>query len=205
MALALPGAKGLFSHLQVALKSCVSRRLRLTPSFHHALPDFRWMHDELASRPTRLQELVPTSPSLQGTHDAAGSGAGGVWFPTSSTQARAARVTILEPSGHFHRVRQPDAGPVVWWTPFPPAIRPLLASSTNPTGPINNSQLELIGAFGTTKPPPNALTFGKELSTPGPTTSVPCSGIAKVPSQQLPPLPPSYVNKRYIKGFIETT
>ena len=147
MALALPGARGLFSHLQVALKSSAAHRIRLTPGFHHALDDFRWIYRELSSRPTRLQELVPTTPSLTGTHDAAGSGAGGVWFPSPTAIPRVTRVTILEPSGHLHCIRQTNLGPIVWRTPFDSSILANLASAKNPKGPINNSQLELLGAF----------------------------------------------------------
>eukprot|EP00980_Cylindrotheca_fusiformis_P013602 scaffold3499_cov103-Cylindrotheca_fusiformis.AAC.1 len=71
MSIALPGSRGLFSHLQAALKTRErNTRLRLTPGFHAALDDFRWIHQHLSERPTRLQELVPTTPSVVGTHDA---------------------------------------------------------------------------------------------------------------------------------------
>lgn len=147
MALALPGARGLFSHLQAALKTRTRHQLRLTAGFHQALDDFRWLYHEVGSRPTRLQELVPTTPSLTGTHDAAGSGAGGVWFPHSTACPRRVRFHILEPTGHFHCIRPPTPGPIVWRMSFPALIRAQLASSTNPHGPINNSQLELVGAY----------------------------------------------------------
>eukprot|EP00980_Cylindrotheca_fusiformis_P027371 scaffold20209_cov98-Cylindrotheca_fusiformis.AAC.1 len=64
MSIALPGSRGLFSHLQAALRTRErNTRLRLTPGFHAALDDFRWIHQHLSERPTRLQELVPTTPS----------------------------------------------------------------------------------------------------------------------------------------------
>jgi hypothetical protein len=75
MSIAIPGARGLFSHLQAAHKTQANNRLRLTAGFHQALDDFSWLQDSLAQRPTRLQELVvPTNPSLVGTHDASGFG-----------------------------------------------------------------------------------------------------------------------------------
>ena len=52
MALALPGARGLFSHLQVAQQSLQHGRSRLHRGFHDAINDFRWLQTELASRPT---------------------------------------------------------------------------------------------------------------------------------------------------------
>ena len=147
MALALPGARGLFSHLQAALNTASATRLRLSPSFHAALNDFRWLHADVGARPTRLQELVPTTPTLTGTHDAAATGAGGVWLPHPSAVARSTRLhIILEPNGHFHRKIPPLLGPVVWRMAFPLPIQRRLVSANNPTGSINNSQLELAGA-----------------------------------------------------------
>eukprot|EP00804_Cyclotella_cryptica_P026952 CCRYP_014780-RA/>CCRYP_014780-RA protein AED:0.28 eAED:0.28 QI:0/0/0/1/0/0/2/0/187 len=42
------------------------------------------MHDNIASRPTRIAELVPLDPVAEGHHDASGSGAGGIWFPSAT-------------------------------------------------------------------------------------------------------------------------
>jgi hypothetical protein len=47
----------------------------------------------------------------------------------------------------FHKIRQRSSGPIVWRVPFPASIRSQLASTTNPQGAINNSQLELVGAY----------------------------------------------------------
>ena len=149
MALALPGARGLFSHLQHAIKSRIGQRLRLTPAFHQALHDFRWIHDTLAHRPTRLYELVPTSPTLSGTHDASGTGAGGVWFPDASAVPRSRTLhTVNQASGHtLQAVRPKTPVPVVWRFPFPSHVSDQLISFTNPSGSINNSELELLGAY----------------------------------------------------------
>ena len=52
MSLALPGARGLFSQLQVAQQSLQHGRIRLQRGFHDALNDFRWLEQELAKQPT---------------------------------------------------------------------------------------------------------------------------------------------------------
>ena len=142
MALALPGARGLFSHLQQVLHSRQGTRLRLTPSFHQALADFRWLHDSLHSRPTRLYELVPTTPCVVGTHDASGLGAGGVWLPHPTTTPRTAPLHCAPGTD-----APPTAAvPVLWRVPFPPDIGAQLRSFDNPHGRLNNSELELLGA-----------------------------------------------------------
>jgi hypothetical protein len=86
MALAIPGARGLFSHMQDALchKDPNKGRLTLRRGVHHdTLHDFCLLHDDLARRPTQLYELVPLAPTLLGSHDTSGKGAGGIcWLPT---------------------------------------------------------------------------------------------------------------------------
>ena len=59
--------------------------VNLNKYVHHALEDFRWMHGNIASRPTHIAvaELVPLDPVAEGHHDASGSGAGGIWFPSA--------------------------------------------------------------------------------------------------------------------------
>jgi hypothetical protein len=149
MSLALPGSRGLFSHLQQALRTRKGTRLRLTPAFHRALDDFRWIHSQLASRPTRLYELVPTAPTLHGTHDASGSGAGGVWLPHSTAVPRHQYLLLADddaPTG-LRSVCPTTPVPIVWRATFPPAVQRALVSTDNPSGTINNSQLELLGAL----------------------------------------------------------
>ena len=101
MSLALPGSRGLFSHLQQAIHSRQGNRLRLSAAFHHAMDDFRWLHQQLHRRPTRLLELVPTTPSLVGTHDASGIGAGGVWVPDPSIVPRQQPLFVVD---HNHQL-----------------------------------------------------------------------------------------------------
>jgi hypothetical protein len=67
MLIDIPGAKGLFSVLQAALQHQTDNRVRLLP----AVRDFRWLAQDLTSRPTRF---------AIGTADAAGAGMGGVWY-----------------------------------------------------------------------------------------------------------------------------
>jgi hypothetical protein len=147
MSLAIPGARGLFSHLQAAIRTRHKNRLRLSPSFHQALTDFRWLYTNLSSRPTRLQELVPTTPCLIGAHDASALGAGGVWLPQPTARPRPVKLHLLEPDGHFHRVTHRSSGPIVWRASFPADIRNDIATAHHPQGPINNSELELLGGL----------------------------------------------------------
>jgi hypothetical protein len=140
MAIALPGSRGLFSALQVALRSAVGTRLRLNKGFHDALTDFRWLHRDLASRPTRLQELVPVTPMLVGAHDASGYGTGGVWLPGPTAQPRSARVRSLRPDGTLRRHRLRGPHPIIWRVPIPVAIQARLFTRDNRrAGDITNS------------------------------------------------------------------
>ena len=147
MSLALPGARGLFSHLQAALYQAHTGRLRLSPGFHHALDDFRWLRDNLASRPTRLFELVPTAPVAVGTHDASAAGAGGVWIPTPLAVPRTPKLSAFKADGTLHRSRHrlAPAHPIVWRVPFPSDISNNVRTFAQPHGRLNNSELELLG------------------------------------------------------------
>ena len=129
MTLALPGARGLFSHIQNALWQPIKGRIRTTRHVHDTLNDFRWLADNLAQRPTRLPELVAADPVIHGTTDACGKGMGGV---------------MLEPAEGLRHRALPGAGrPVVWRTRFPPTITADLVSYENPHGSTTNSDLEL--------------------------------------------------------------
>ena len=147
MSLALPGSRGLFSHLQAAIRTRQGTRLRLTPAFHGALADFTWIQAHLSQRPTRLFELVPTTPSVVGAHDASGLGAGGVWLGPGA-RVRAAPTFLLQGSSLrcATTTRHQDA-PIVWRTTFPPDISARLCTHDNPGGDLNNSELELAGAY----------------------------------------------------------
>ena len=170
MAIAIPGARGLFSHMQEALRHRDPRHhLNLRKGVHDALQDFRLLHDDLERRPTRLYELVPLPSTLAGAHDASGKGAGGVWLPSDSavprqpplpdpasnaaggaTNAPAPARPVVDPAsnaaGGATNALAP-ARPVVWRAEFPPDIVAQLSSFENPSGAVTNSDLELAGGL----------------------------------------------------------
>jgi hypothetical protein len=128
MAIAIPGARGIFSHLQAALQApnVNKGRIRVSNHVRATLDDFKWMASALQDRPTRLQELVAQPPCLYGTTDASGQGMGGV---------------ILPPSDHA------SVPPLIWRLPFPATVQKNLVSTTQPKGTITNSDLELAATI----------------------------------------------------------
>jgi hypothetical protein len=129
MTLAIPGARGLFSHIQAALRSVdTTKRIRASRHVHATLDDFRWLASTLDDRPTRLQELVATAPSAYGTTDAAGLGMGGI---------------LLPPRNLPHRTVATAGHPLVWRSRFPPDVVRDLVTFENPRGHTTNSDLEL--------------------------------------------------------------
>jgi hypothetical protein len=125
MSPALPGTRGLFSVLQAALQHTERHRVRITSRIHALARDFLTLVDSVYSRPTRLAELVPTSPSDVGACDACQNGMGGVWFDA------------LDPS----------APPIVWRQPFSNLISNALVTASNRQGTISISDLELTGVL----------------------------------------------------------
>ena len=81
MALSLSGARGLFSQMQEALCQVKCKRVTLSTGVHEALEDFKWLAEDLANWPTRMYELVPLRPSVDGYKDASGYICGGVVLP----------------------------------------------------------------------------------------------------------------------------
>jgi hypothetical protein len=166
MLLGIPGAKGLFSVLQEAFRHQSDNRVRLSSSVHAFLDDFRWLAQDLTSRPTRLAEILPQEPAAVGAVDAAGAGMGGVWFVEPDTPSRPPEP---QPAEEPQRVADTDAtrlprsissptaphavpaarghAPVLWRQPFPLSIQQQLVSFTNPTGTVTNSDLELAGVI----------------------------------------------------------
>jgi hypothetical protein len=124
MSIGVPGSKGLFSTLQTALQFTEANRIRITPEMHDQLADFELLANDLGSRPTAIAELVPDHPVAIGPHDASGTGMGGAWFPATTNS---------------------NLTPLLWRAKFPESIQNELVSDSNPTGTINNSQLELAG------------------------------------------------------------
>ena len=106
-------------------------RVALNKGVHQALDDFRWLLKDIASRPTRIAEVVPLNSSAEGHHDASGTGAGGVWFPSSH----------LNPRGKFGQK------PILWSYKWPDDIIANLVTTENPSGTVTNSDLELAGGL----------------------------------------------------------
>jgi hypothetical protein len=134
MAIAIPGSRGLFSLLQEALRHQTDGRIRLSKGVHDTLDDFRWLAADLASRPTRLYEIVPQpDPELLGAQDACGVGMGGVWFPTTT---------------NLHERNDTNChGPLLWRAPFDKDISADLVTYANPQGTVTNSDLELAAGL----------------------------------------------------------
>jgi hypothetical protein len=135
--------------LQEAFRHKKNHRIRLSAGVHDAVDNFRWLHQDLVARPTRLYEIVPTKSTILGSHGASGYGAGGVWLPTATATPRQAT--------YWASSRLPDdpevtaspavAAPVVWRTAFPPDIVADLVTFENPKGTITNSDLERAGSI----------------------------------------------------------
>ena len=86
MVLAIPGGVGCLSWIQHQVKQA-GERILLTPHFHDAIEDFRWLAKDVAKRPTQIAELVPDHhPATMGACNAAGHGMGGVHFIPTSTK-----------------------------------------------------------------------------------------------------------------------
>jgi hypothetical protein len=132
MSLALPGSRHMFSRLQNALSQSDGNRIALKKGVHQALNDFKWLANDVSGRPTRLAEVIPLLSSAEGHHDASGIGAGGVWFPGST----------LHPRKGF----KPNI-PVIWRLKWPEDIVSKLVTSSNRSGTITNSDLELAGGL----------------------------------------------------------
>jgi hypothetical protein len=127
MSIAIPGAQGLFSVLQEAFRHLEKNRprLRLTSVVHDFLADLKLLASDVASRPTMIDEIIPSRiPDVVSACDAAGVGMGGV---------------------HFVPLDSGDVIPLVWRAPFPRNIQRRLVSFANPNGDITNSDLELAG------------------------------------------------------------
>jgi hypothetical protein len=156
MSIALPGSKGLFSLLHEALRHQEpGARIRLSRGVHDCLDDFRWISNDLASRPTRLYEIVPqTHPELLGAQDACGYGMGGVWFPVSpelksrpTASPSAANETRVDHDSCSPLASSRDQGPILWRARFQPDIIEDLVSFDNPLGQVTNSDLELAATI----------------------------------------------------------
>ena len=90
------------------------------------------MHNNIASRPTRIAEIIPLLPAAEGHQDASGAGAGGVWFLGTHITPREGFV---------------PSKPIIWRYKWPAYIVNRLVTNKNPNGTISNSDLELAGGL----------------------------------------------------------
>jgi hypothetical protein len=122
MAAALHSTQYLFSILQHVLVDQQATRIRINQLVRQALRDWLTIAQDMATHPVPLAHLVPRAPTFLGATDASKSGMGGFWAPT---------------------MIHPQCNPILWRAPFPMAIQRALATASNPTGPLTNSDLEL--------------------------------------------------------------
>jgi hypothetical protein len=125
MAIAISGARGIFSHLRAALqtRNLCHGQIRVSNHVRATLDDFKWLAESLRDRPTRLQELVVQPPCIYGTTDASGQGMGGF--------------CILPPTTHADSPKPP----MLWRLRFPATVQQNLVSTTNLKGSVTNSDL----------------------------------------------------------------
>jgi hypothetical protein len=124
MTLALHSSSLLFSVLQNLLKAN-RRHMRITSLVRASLLDWLSMLTEASSHPVPIMSLVPHAPHYIGATDASKDGMGGWWVPT----------TIAS-----------DTQPYVWRQAWPPGAAQHIVSTTNMSGNLNNSELELTTA-----------------------------------------------------------
>jgi len=142
MAFTMPGAWGLFSLIQEAFchPNNSTMCLRLSPAVHCTTQDFWALYGDLADCPTQFWEVTPQAPSLIGSHDASGQGAGSVLATQPGLDP-----THDQGNTHYHPRSQPS--PLLWWMTFPKLITKQLVSTANPHGSLTNSDLELVGSL----------------------------------------------------------
>jgi hypothetical protein len=122
-AIGIPAGKGLFSPIYHAMRGDPPK-IPITKQLRQALLDWCTLVHRLSARPTMILELIPNTPWYVCYVDASGSGVGGVWL-----------------SGDM------QIKPYVWRRQWPKDITDNLVSFTNPSGTINNSELEMAGVL----------------------------------------------------------
>jgi hypothetical protein len=85
MFIVLPGSLNMFGRLRNGLSKGSKTRIVLRKGVHQVLENFRWIANDLISRPMRLAKLIPLAPVVEGHGDASGKGAGGAWFTETAT------------------------------------------------------------------------------------------------------------------------
>jgi hypothetical protein len=121
MALALPGARHIFSSMQNALSTQSKNRHALGNGVHDALANIQWMHSNISTRPTRIAELVPLPP-VWGTMTLRGRGPGG--SGSQATTSHLVRATRPPPHLCGNMNGQHTSPPGLSLTPTPQAALP---------------------------------------------------------------------------------
>ena len=183
MMVAIPGAEGLFSHLQTALVSNKSGRVRVTKSARDELCDWGWLAADISARPTSIAEVVRKPVSVVQAVDAAKSGMGGVAFD------------LLHPDA-----RTPYCG----GNPSRPTCRRDLSpgktrAATSPTATSSRP----LSMLATTSSPSTSMCATARLPLHR-TTRRPYAGPLKDPCLAMLPWPTCCVCWRYIGDFIVT-
>ena len=76
--LTIPGAEGMFSHIQAALVNAVSsNRIKVDRSTRDELHDWKWLAGDNTTRPTSIANVVRHPPFIWQATDAAKAGMGG--------------------------------------------------------------------------------------------------------------------------------
>ena len=124
--LVIPGAEGMFRHIQAALvKAGSSNRIKVDRSTRDEICDWKWLPEDIATWTTSIAEVVRHPPSIWQATDAAKSGTGCELFDLTK-----------------------QAEPIVWRQRFPADIQARWVSDVNPRGDITNSDAELCGVLG---------------------------------------------------------
>ena len=71
----------MFIQMQEALCPVKGKRVTLSIGIPDALEDFKWLAKDVANRPTRMYELVPLRPTVDGYHNASGYMCGAAVLP----------------------------------------------------------------------------------------------------------------------------
>ena len=63
--LAIPDAEGVFGYIQAALvKAGLSNRIKVDRSTRDELRDWKWLAEDITTRPTSIAEVVHHPPSI---------------------------------------------------------------------------------------------------------------------------------------------
>ena len=102
--------------MQEVLRHVKGKRFTLTWGVHEELAGFKCLAEDMASRPTRLFELVPLTPNLDGYHDSSGRMCWGMVLPGPSAVPC---VLQKQPSAALPSKDKMAANPIVWRVTYP--------------------------------------------------------------------------------------